>query len=184
MIISAGGVVWKEAEIGPEIAVVHRPKYDDWSLPKGMLKKDESFEDAALRAVREETGLKVRISDFAGETAYEHDGINKIVMYWNMVLIEESSFKKSDKADKLEWLSLKDAFQKISYQEQKTLITNLYKYQKPLVFEKLGFIKSLSIAVRRLQSTIQSFKIEMNRKVEFQRREGNLDTTWVNAANS
>src|SRR5205807_10525382 len=59
-VLAAGGLVWRPGEDGPEIAVVHRPKYDDWSLPKGKLDEGEDFEAAALREVQEETGLRGR----------------------------------------------------------------------------------------------------------------------------
>ena len=58
---AAGGVVWRHGEGGVEIVVAHRPRYDDWSLPKGKLDKGESWEQAALREVEEEVGLRCRL---------------------------------------------------------------------------------------------------------------------------
>ena len=60
-VAAAGGVVVREAGEGQEVALVHRPRYDDWSLPKGKLEQGESFEDAALREIEEETGLSCRL---------------------------------------------------------------------------------------------------------------------------
>ncbi len=66
---AAGGIVLRDALGGRrELAVVHRPGRDDWSLPKGKLAVDESFEDCALREVQEETGLRCRLSRFVGTT--------------------------------------------------------------------------------------------------------------------
>ena len=182
VILAAGGVVWRKTRKGPVIAVIHRPRYDDWSLPKGKLKEGESFEEAALREVREETGFDVRVTDLAGETRYEYEGVHKIALYWNMQLNKEPSFKKSKEADKLEWLSLKDASQKINYEEQKDIIANLNKDRKPYLFKKLGFFRSKSIRVRRLLRSIRSLGMELERKIEYQKQEGNLDPTWANAA--
>ena len=58
---AAGGVVWRRGENGVEIVVAHRPRYDDWSLPKGKLDKGEGWEQAALREVEEEVGLRCRL---------------------------------------------------------------------------------------------------------------------------
>ena len=58
---AAGGVVWRRGDAGLELAVVHRPRYDDWSLPKGKLDPGETWEEAALREVEEEIGLRCRL---------------------------------------------------------------------------------------------------------------------------
>ena len=64
---ASGGVVWRRRDDGsPELVVVHRPRYDDWSLPKGKLDPGESWEDAALREVEEEVGLRCRLGDDVG----------------------------------------------------------------------------------------------------------------------
>ena len=60
---ASGGVVWRRAGDGLELAVIHRPRYDDWSLPKGKLDRGESWEDAALREVEEETGLRCELGE-------------------------------------------------------------------------------------------------------------------------
>ena len=59
-VFAAGGVVCRQSGDTVEVLLVHRPRYDDWSLPKGKLDPGESFEDAALREVEEETGLRCR----------------------------------------------------------------------------------------------------------------------------
>src|SRR3990172_8766795 len=72
---AAGGVLWRgsrgaKGESKVEIAVIHRPRYDDWSLPKGKLARRESALAGAIREVREETGFKVRVGPSLGETGY------------------------------------------------------------------------------------------------------------------
>jgi len=61
VILAAGGLVWRNSPRGREIALVHRPKYDDWTLPKGKLDPGESWQDGAVREVEEETGFDVRL---------------------------------------------------------------------------------------------------------------------------
>src|SRR5439155_22090056 len=68
---AAGGLVLRDDPNGsPEIALVHRPRYDDWTLPKGKLMPGESFEDGALREVQEETGLRCRLDRFLDSVSY------------------------------------------------------------------------------------------------------------------
>ncbi len=82
---AAGGVVLREIGGGVEILLVHRPKYDDWSFPKGKLDAGESFAEAALREVREETGLSCRLEDPLTAVSYlDARGRLKQVRYWLM----------------------------------------------------------------------------------------------------
>jgi len=80
VIQAAGGLVWRQGEKGKEIAVIHRPRYDDWTLPKGKLRKKETWQQAALREILEEIGCLVRVGDFAGCTCYKFGGIPKVVL--------------------------------------------------------------------------------------------------------
>jgi ADP-ribose pyrophosphatase YjhB (NUDIX family) len=70
---AAGGLLWREDPSGPRIALVHRPRRSDWSLPKGKLDDRESWEEAALREVQEETGCEARITGFAGAIRDEEE---------------------------------------------------------------------------------------------------------------
>ena len=82
---ASGGVVWRRGEDGVEIVVAHRPRYDDWSLPKGKLDEGETWEQAALREVEEEVGLRCRLGPELEPIAYEdRKGRAKVVRYWLM----------------------------------------------------------------------------------------------------
>src|ERR687895_190115 len=83
---AAGGVVWRRSDDGPvRILVVHRPRYDDWSLPKGKNDPGESDADCALREVREETGFSCRLGAELPSTSYrDNKGRPKTVRYWAM----------------------------------------------------------------------------------------------------
>jgi len=107
---AAGGVVWRDAAAGDgiEVAVIHRPRYDDWTLPKGKLASGESHLEAALREVLEETGQRVEPGDFLGEVRYRKEskrGVrDKVVRYWAMRALG-GGFTRNREVDRLEWLT-------------------------------------------------------------------------------
>ena len=80
VIEAAGGLVWCDFSDGRKLAVVHRPRHRDWTLPKGKLGTGERWQDAALREVQEETGLEVRLERFAGSCSYISRRAPKIVL--------------------------------------------------------------------------------------------------------
>ena len=117
---AAGGVVVRD---DGRIAVVHRPRYDDWSLPKGKLDKGESWEQAALREVEEEVGLKCRLGDELEPTSYEdRKGRAKVVRYWLMEPKRDAKFKPNDEVDEIRWLSPADAEAAVSYPHDAELV--------------------------------------------------------------
>jgi 8-oxo-dGTP diphosphatase len=118
---AAGGVVVRD---GPRVAVVHRPKYDDWSLPKGKLDDGESFEDAALREVEEETGIRARLLDELDHVEYtDSKDRPKIVRYWRMEPLDGvDDFEPNDEVDRLEWLSPEEAKERLSYERDRELV--------------------------------------------------------------
>ena len=117
IIRAAGGVLWRPTESlsgepGVEVAVVHRPRYDDWSLPKGKLAPGEPEVEGAVREVLEETGFRVRIGRPLGETRYIKvvAGFErpKVVHWWAM-RADTGAFTPNDEIDDLRWLSLDSA---------------------------------------------------------------------------
>jgi 8-oxo-dGTP diphosphatase len=108
---AAGGVVLRDGQV----AVVHRPRYDDWSLPKGKLDPDESFEDAALREVEEETGLRCRLIRELPTVAYDVRGRRKEVRYWEMEVVDETPFVPNEEVDEVRWLEPQEALALLSY---------------------------------------------------------------------
>ena len=122
MIEAAGALVWRKGSSGLEVAVIHRPKYDDWALPKGKLKKDETWEAGAVREIKEETGCDVELESFAGSTCYLVGDRPKIVLYWNARLIKERKFKANGEVDRMDWLTVKQALKRIDYEDEKDLL--------------------------------------------------------------
>jgi 8-oxo-dGTP diphosphatase len=125
---AAGGVVVREGRDGKrEIAVVHRPRYDDWSLPKGKLEEDESFEQGALREVEEETGLVCRLGRELSPTTYrDRKGRRKTVRYWLMEP-RKGEFEVNDEVDELRWLTPKKAAGLLDYDHDRKLVEEVRK---------------------------------------------------------
>ena len=116
MIEAAGGVVWRRGSKGSlQVLLVHRPRYDDWSLPKGKLDPGESHRHAALREVEEETGLRCKLRDELPEVRYEdRKGRPKRVRYWSMEPVD-GDFVPNDEVDEVRWVALADAGDAVSY---------------------------------------------------------------------
>jgi 8-oxo-dGTP diphosphatase len=123
---AAGGIVLRDVAGGRrEVAVVHRPGRDDWSLPKGKLATDETFEDCALREVQEETGLRCRMRRFVGFTEYrDRRDRPKVVLYWLMDVLD-GEFAPSDEVDEMRWLELTIARRALTYERDRELIASL-----------------------------------------------------------
>lgn len=121
-VLAAGGLVWRRGDGGLEVAIVHRPRYDDWSLPKGKLDAGEGFEEAALREVLEETGLRCRLGRTLGDTSYrDRKDRPKLVRYYEMQP-EGGGFEPNEEVDELRWLPLADAAPLLSYDFDRELV--------------------------------------------------------------
>jgi 8-oxo-dGTP pyrophosphatase MutT (NUDIX family) len=123
---AAGGIVHRVGDDGsPQVLLVHRPRYDDWSLPKGKSDPGERDEETALREVEEETGLRCLLGEHAGETRYrDSKGQNKVVHYWLMEPPPDgaSSFVPNDEVDELRWCTMTEASKRLSYAHDRKLL--------------------------------------------------------------
>jgi 8-oxo-(d)GTP phosphatase len=113
---AAGAVVWRPAGTGSQVALVHRPKYDDWSFPKGKLDPDEHVLLAAVREVAEETALQVTLGRRLPPVRYVNDGVPKRVDYW-VATVERAlaSFEANSEIDDFAWLAASRAGGQLSY---------------------------------------------------------------------
>jgi 8-oxo-(d)GTP phosphatase len=111
---AAGGVLWRPAALGVLTALVHRPRYDDWSLPKGKLDPGEHPLEAAVREVCEETGFAGTVGRRLRSVAYRSLAGPKTVDYWAMQA-GDGEFVPGDEVDGLEWLAIDDALRRLTY---------------------------------------------------------------------
>ena len=125
---AAGGVVWRPAPAGGEsvlVLIVHRPKYDDWTFPKGKADPGESDEECALREVEEETGLRCRMGAHLADVSYaDRFGRDKIVRYWAMEPLA-GEFAPNDEVDKVRWLLPAAAGALLTYDRDRALLGEL-----------------------------------------------------------
>jgi 8-oxo-dGTP diphosphatase len=115
---AAGGVVVRDGRV----LVVHRPRYDDWTFPKGKLDPGESFQDAALREVEEETGLRCTLGRELPGTAYRVGTRPKVVRYWLMEADTETPFVPNDETDDLRWVTREEAMSLLSYDRDREVL--------------------------------------------------------------
>ena len=125
LVRAAGGVIIRPGRGGDRVAVIHRPRYDDWTFPKGKLAADETLETAALREVEEETGFRCRLLRPLGCTAYvDRRGRDKVACYWVMEPLE-GRFRISDEVDELRWVPVVDALELLTHPHDRALLHSL-----------------------------------------------------------
>lgn len=118
---AAGGVLWRQRGEQRDFAVIHRPRYDDWTLPKGKLDPGETHEQAAVREVAEETGFAAELGPDLGDTMYEHKARPKRVRYWGMRALD-GRFQANSEVDELRWLPLDHARGILTYRRDREIL--------------------------------------------------------------
>lgn len=134
-IYAAGAVIFKGKGLTQKVAVIHRPHRQDWSFPKGKIDGSDTAPATAIRETLEETGLKVVLNQPLTSQEYIFDNLPKTVFYWRARLLEESDFIPNDEADELVWVSLKSALKILTYDVDKDLVKEAFKFgdSKPLI---------------------------------------------------
>lgn len=132
MIKAAGVLLWREREpLQVEVALVHRPRYNDWSFPKGNAEPGESYLQAAFRECVEETGVAPIFGAYLGESEYKYDGEKKRVFYWlAKAPLDSGDFKPSLEVDKLSWMSVKEARHFLTYEEDRKVLRRFVKSER------------------------------------------------------
>jgi 8-oxo-dGTP pyrophosphatase MutT (NUDIX family) len=116
---AAGGVIERDGSV----LLVHRPEYDDWSFPKGKLEDGETWEDAAVREVEEETGLRCQVGEEVGRTSYEVQAGPKEVRYFRMSCAGEAHAQ--NEIDEVRWVALDEARELLTHPRDRALLDNL-----------------------------------------------------------
>lgn len=123
---AAGGVIVRgDSPATAKVAVVHRPKYDDWTIPKGKLDPGEETTACAVREVAEETGLHSRITGHAGTAKYRVAEGEKVVEYFWMRPFRSAGFRPNEEVDEMRWVALNRVGGLLSYDFDRHLVTEL-----------------------------------------------------------
>lgn len=124
VIYAAGAVLWRfGAKKRIEIALIHRPRYGDWSLPKGKLDATETMIGCAYREVMEETGHSAIFGPEIGDATYVVDGVTKLVKYWSAQAVGEPTGKPNPtEVDEILWLSPADARKKLTLDDDRSIV--------------------------------------------------------------
>jgi 8-oxo-(d)GTP phosphatase len=130
---AAGAVLWRPAGRGTQVAVIHRPKYDDWSLAKGKLDGGEHVLQAAVREVAEETGMTVTLGLHLPPVRYLVDGQPKVVDYWAGTVPAAAAFVPNHEVDRLDWVALSQAARRLSYDHDVALLAQFAAAPRPTV---------------------------------------------------
>jgi phosphohistidine phosphatase SixA/8-oxo-dGTP pyrophosphatase MutT (NUDIX family) len=136
-ISAAGAVVWrKHKDNFTEVAIIHRPKYDDWSFPKGKLEVGESLIACAHREVLEETNLQTEFGPHLGQVEYfTPDGLKKVT-YWSAKVIAEKPFRANTEVDQLKWIPITKVIEVLTNETDKEIFDKFVKVKfnsKPFI---------------------------------------------------
>jgi 8-oxo-dGTP pyrophosphatase MutT (NUDIX family) len=127
LVRAAGGVVWRRGPNGLEVLLIHRPRYGDWSFPKGKAKDEtESDEETAVREVEEEVGLRLEPGPELETTRYrDSKGRRKVVRYWAMELPDGEDATAGDGVDEVRWTRLDEAEQQLTWDRDVVVLDSL-----------------------------------------------------------
>jgi 8-oxo-dGTP diphosphatase len=147
-VYAAGAVCWREEKSGLLVAIVHRVRYQDWTFPKGKVDPGETLAETAVREIKEETGLKIKLGVPLETMTYPLDkSKNKIVHYWAARVSDKSlagsKFKPNDEISEVVWVKTEEAFSKLSYQHDRELL------QEVLDLRKNGMLKTKPLIILR-----------------------------------
>lgn len=120
---AAGAVVLRETPSGYEMLAIHRPRYDDWSLPKGKGKVDELSPHTAIREVLEETGCRVRLGLRLPSVTYQVSKGPKKVHYWRAEVTEEHPLEPNHEVDKVRWMPIDKAMRRLTYADERRVLS-------------------------------------------------------------
>ena len=198
VIKAAGGILQRSTPRGDEVMVVYRKRHQDWTLPRGKVKDGESFQEAAMRQVLEETGCSCRIGNYLGTISYSDQGVPKVVLFWKMTLVEDKGITGNEEIGQALWLQLPAAIERLTHAQEKALLSRLgslpRQSQSPaeptpasvpathaaVVLPRVspGAVQD-HLAQSRLLRECEAFRIELS---FLERRNSRSDNHWAAAA--
>ncbi len=201
VIKAAGGILQRSTPRGDEVMVVYRKRHQDWTLPRGKVKDGESFQEAAMREVQDETGCSCRIGNYLGTISYSDNGVPKVVLFWKMTLLEDRGARNNDEIGESLWLQVPAAIERLSHAQEKALLSRVGSLPKQselpaepritpsqLATSHLAAtpsvqLKSLSVETHRAHSRLlrecEAFRVELG---FLERRSLRPDNFWAIAA--
>jgi len=146
---AAGCVVARRNKKGKaRYLIVHRPHYDDWTLPKGKLDKGESFLDAALREVREETGIVGKRPRFIGSIGYiTHAGNAKVVRWW-LTTVKRGAFKPNGEVDEVKWVSHRKGLERLTFRNDRRVLNRAHDMYNERSAGTIYLVRHASAGIR------------------------------------
>jgi ADP-ribose pyrophosphatase YjhB (NUDIX family) len=184
LVMAAGGLVWRATEEARQLAIVHRPQYGDWTLPKGKLEPGEGYEAAARREVKEETGYEVALGPFAGTISYTVNGAPKVVLFWHMHVRDDHPSGRAPDVDEVVWLSAREAVERLSHRAEKVLVMETAtdaQAPRSLRHRLKGAIKSWA-ADDRLAGSLAAYPVELDRLIRECAADGKGTSSWADAS--
>ena len=146
---AAGGVLYRPNEDGErEFLLVHRPRYDDWSLPKGKLDRREGFLEAGLREVREETGIQANYPVEIGSVGYETDAGNRKVVRWWLMAAVGGKFRPNREVDAVAWLTLRKAEKRLQYSNDQKVLRRANALVDDPTYSKIYLVRHAQAGVK------------------------------------
>jgi 8-oxo-dGTP pyrophosphatase MutT (NUDIX family) len=133
VIKAAGGILLRRTPGGEEVMVVYRKRHQDWTLPKGKLRDRESFQEAALREVEEETGCRCHLADYLGTISYAQSGVPKVVMFWKMAVVEEKPRVADGEITEALWMPVSAAMERLTHAQERSLLSRFSAARRGLV---------------------------------------------------
>ena len=199
VIKAAGGILQRSTPRGDEVMVVYRKRHQDWTLPRGKVKDGESFQEAAMRQVQEDTGCSCRIGNYLGTISYSDNGVPKVVLFWKMTLVEDKGTTSNDEIGQALWLQLPAAIERLTHAQEKALLSRIGSLPRqsqshaepasaPVPASHAAVVLprgSLPAAVKdhraqsRLLRECEAFRVELS---FLERRNPRTDNSWAAAA--
>jgi len=192
---AAGGILLRTSSRGDEVMVVYRKRHQDWTLPRGKVKEGESFQEAAVREVLEETGCSCRIGNYLGTISYSAEGVPKVVLFWKMTVVDDRGAFNPEEIGEAVWLPVPAAIERLSYAQEKALLSRLGSAQKqatpeqavapepppqpPLPLAPQKHSPEDRHAYSRLMREAEAFRVQLG---FLERRNAQADKAWATAS--